>query len=88
MVFAQQSDITNSDVYSGDKFTTLQNAGFRYYLGFSTDGTPWSIVGTDYVRQGRILVSGANMAHNSQWFESLFNIEYVLDRELRGEIPS
>ncbi len=88
MVFAQQSDITNTDIYSGDKFTTLQNAGFRYYLGFTTDGNPWSIIGTDYVRQGRILVSGSNMAHNSQWFDELFNIEYVLDRELRGEIPS
>lgn len=88
MVFAQLSDITNTEVYSGDKFTALQNAGFRYYLGFSTDGTPWSIIGENYVRQGRILVSGANMAHNSQWFNGLFDTEYVLDRELRGDIPS
>ncbi len=88
MVFAQLSDITNTDVYSGDKFTSLQNAGFCYYLGFCTDGAPWSVIGEDYIRQGRILVSGANMAHNSQWFEGLFDTEYVLDRELRGTIPS
>lgn len=88
MVFAQLSDITNTDVYSGDKFTVLQNAGFHYYLGFSTDGTPWSVIGENYIRQGRILVSGANMAHNSQWFAGLFDTEYVLDRDLRGTIPS
>lgn len=88
MVYAQQSDITNTEVYSGDKFATLQNAGFRYYLGFSQDGTPWSIIGADYIRHGRILVSGSNMAHNSQWFAGLFDTEYVLDRELRGTIPA
>lgn len=88
MVFAQLSDITNTDVYSGDKFATLRNAGFYYYLGFSTDGAPWSVIGENYVRQGRILVTGANMAHNSQWFEDLFDTEYVLDQELRGDIPS
>ena len=88
MVFAQLSDITNTDVYSGDKFTTLQNAGFRYYLGFSADGAPWSVINENYIRQGRILVSGSNMAHNSQWFDGLFDTEYVLDRELRGDIPS
>lgn len=88
MVFAQQSDITNTDVYSGDKFTTLQEAGFRYYLGFCTDGTLWSVLGNNYVRMGRILVSGSNMAHNSQWFDGLFDTEFVLDIELRGTIPS
>lgn len=88
MVYAQLSDITNTDVYSGDKFTTLQNAGFCYYLGFSTDGAPWSVINENYIRQGRVLVSGANMAHNSQWFDGLFDTEYVLDRQLRGDIPS
>ena len=88
MVYAQQSDITNTDIYSGDKFASLQNAGFRYYLGFCTDGIPWSVIGSNYVRQGRILVTGANMAYNRQWFDGLFDTEYVLDRELRGTIPS
>ena len=88
MVFAQNSDITNTDVYSGEKFTALQNAGFRYYLGFCTDGNPWSVIGENYVRHGRILVSGSNMAHRSQWFEGIFDTEYVLDRDTRGNIPS
>ncbi len=87
MVFAQQSDITNTDVYSGEKFNTLQNAGFRYYLGFCEDGNPWSIIGENYIRHGRILVSGSNMDHNSQWFRGLFDPEYVLDRDTRGDIP-
>ena len=88
MVFAQQSDITNSEVYSGEKFTTLQSAGFRYYLGFCTEGQPWASVNSNYVRQGRILVSGANMAYHAEWFADLFDTSTVLDTDIRGTIPA
>lgn len=88
MVFAQNSDITNTEVYSGDKFSTLQSAGFRYYLGFCTDGQTWAIVNNAYIRQGRILVSGSNMAYHADWFEPLFDTSDVLDTQVRGTIPS
>lgn len=88
MVFAQNSDITNTEVYSGEKFTTLQKAGFRYYLGFCTDGQRWAAVNGSYVRQGRILVSGSNMAYHADWFADLFDTTTVLDTQVRGTIPS
>lgn len=88
MVFAQQSDITNTEVYSGEKFNILQSCGFRYYLGFCNDSTLWSFVNSNYVRQGRILVSGSNMAHRAHWFTDLFDTDAVLDKALRGNIPS
>ena len=87
MVFAQKSDISNSTYYSGDKFATLQNAGFRYYLGFCTDGGSWAVVTDDYVRHGRILVTGSNMEHQSQWFDGLFDPQTVLDYDVRGNVP-
>lgn len=88
MVFAQQSDITNTEVYSGEKFEILQSCGFRYYLGFCNDGALWATVNSDYVRQSRILISGSNMAHRSHWFTDLFDTNTVLDKELRGNIPT
>lgn len=88
MVFAQNSDITNTEVYSGEKFTTLQSAGFRYYLGFCTDGQAWAAVNSTYVRQGRILVSGSHMAYHADWFADLFDTSAVLDTDIRGTIPS
>lgn len=88
MVFAQESDIADAGTYSGDKYNALKEAGLRYYLGFCTNGTPWATMGTDHFRQGRILVSGSNMAHHADWFTGLFDPAQVLDTEVRGQIPS
>lgn len=84
--YAQLTDITDEPTYSGDKYETLKNLGFRYFLGFCNDGTPWATVTDQYVRQGRILVTGANLAHHADWFTGMFDAEIVLDGA-RGDVP-
>ncbi len=84
IVFAQKSDITEGLIYMGDKHAVLQDAGFDYYLGFCNDGEPWAIVVDDYIRQGRILVSGSALNNNEEWFTYLFDADAVLDKEARG----
>lgn len=84
--FAQLSDITNDFLYSGEKFETLHELGFRYYLGFCNDGSPWAAVTDTYVHQGRIMVTGSNMAHHADWFTGLFDPASVLNT-IRGNIP-
>ena len=86
LVYAQLTDITKDLVYSGEKYDTLRDLGFRYYLGFCDDGTPWASVTTEYVRQGRILVTGSNLAHHADWFTNLFDASSVLDSS-RGNVP-
>ena len=86
LTYAQLSDIASKGTYSGDKFNLLQDFGFRYYLGFCTDGQPWAVVADNYVRQGRIMVTGSNLAHHSDWFANLFDPSSVLDAS-RGTIP-
>ena len=86
MVFAQLDDISGQGAYTGDKFNALQNEGFRYYIGFCDDGKPWSNVLRDYFRQGRIMVTGSNLAYHSDWFTALFDPSSVLDGS-RGAIP-
>jgi len=88
MAFAQQSDIAGSGNYSGEKYMALMEAGMRYYLGFCTNDRPWASFGPNYFRQGRILVTGSNMAHHANWFEGMFDAEQVLDMEARGEVPA
>ena len=88
MVFAQKSDITDSEIYSGEKFDTLQSGGFRFYLGFCNNDVLWASVNSNYVRQGRILVTGSNMAYHSDWFDELFDTDTVLDKAIRGSIPA
>ena len=79
LVYAQNSDITAESGYSGDKFDLLNNTGFNYYLGFCEDGAPWVELGNNYVRQGRILVSGSALANNPSWFADMFDAASVLD---------
>jgi len=86
MVYAQLSDIAGPGAYSGEKFELLQSQGFRYYIGFCQDGMLWANVEKDYFRQGRIMVTGSNLAYHSEWFTSLFDASLVLDTS-RGTVP-
>lgn len=87
LVFAQRSDINAGGSYAGGQFEILQEAGFRFYLGFCEDGNPWSKATTQYVRQGRIMVAGATLAHNKSWFSGMFDADSVLDAS-RVDVPS
>lgn len=79
MVFAQKSDISETMLYSGEKFDYLKSLGFNYFMGFSNSGDSFTFIGDEYVRQGRILVTGENLIHHADWFNGIFNIENVLD---------
>jgi len=83
LVYALNSDIGNQNPYSGEKFDYLHSYGFRYFLGFCENGTPWTSVTDDYVRIGRILVGGANISQNPDWFAGMFNAS-VLDPARNG----
>lgn len=74
LVYAKDSELTE---YSGSKFNVLQNAGFRYYLGFTT-GTSGGTVNEDYILQKRLCVTGSNMA-GTNIYGSLFDAASVLD---------
>lgn len=88
LVYARNSDITEpSATYTGDKFDILESFGFTHYLGFCADATPWFVTGNNYVRQGRILVSGSSLAHQPQLFAGILDAASILDNT-RGTIPS
>lgn len=79
LIFAQDSDINSGMLYSGEKYDYLKSVGFNYYLGFCSNGDPFTFITDDYVRQGRILVNGENLIHNAGWFTDLFSTEELLD---------
>ena len=86
MAFAQISDIGDQAPYTGEKFTELMNAGFRYYLGFCQNGALWADIQPNYFRQARILVTGSNLKYNSQWFDRIQDPVQILS-STRGNIP-
>lgn len=86
LVYAQMTDIAAQGVYTGDRFNILQAAGFRYYFGFCNEGALWANLEKDYVRMGRLMVTGSTMAHHADWFSGMFDSSTILDTS-RGTIP-
>lgn len=82
MVFAQQSDIRE---YSGTKFNSLYDAGFRIFVGKGT--TPWAEIATTYVHQNRLMVTGNAMYWSSTNFTNYFDSKAILNG-LRGDVPN
>ena len=82
LVFAQNSDI---GAYSGTKFNTLQDAGFRRYLDFG-DGRSNAQIGSNFISFQRLMVTGSTMAHSSTSFTGMFDTTKILDSQ-RGSVP-
>ena len=80
LVFAKNSDISNkTGLYSGEKYDALKEAGFQYYLGFCESNSPWFVRSNEYIRQGRIVVTGNSLEKYPKMFEGLFETISVLD---------
>ena len=80
LVYAKNSDIsTGTGLYSGEKYEVLKEAGFRYYLGFCESNAPWFVRTNEYIRQGRIVVTGNSLEKYPKMFEGLFETIPVLD---------
>lgn len=80
LVYAKNSDIGNTGiVYSGEKFEKLISSGFRYFLGFCDNGTPWQVRTNQYARQGRLMVTPTNIQNHPSWFSGIFDATTVLD---------
>ena len=74
LVYAQNSEI---EEYSGSKFNVLQNAGFRYYFGFTT-ATSGGQSTADHFELKRLAVTGSQMA-TTNLYSSLFDAQAILD---------
>lgn len=80
LVYAKNSDIaTDTGLYSGEKYELLKEAGFHYYLGFCESNSPWFVRTNEYIRQGRILVTGNSLEKYPKMFDGLFETVSVLD---------
>ena len=85
LVYAKESDISSTGAYSGSRYTVLADAGFRYFI---TSGSKVSCnVAGDYVRQVRLMVTGANMAHAATMYNNYFDARTVLNSQ-RGNVPT
>ncbi len=81
LVYARDTDIAGrTEEYSGDKYDRLRDAGFRIFIGYNT-GKSWLVVEDEYVRQGRLMITGNNLTTKANLFEGIFEAEKVIDPE-------
>ena len=76
LVYAKESEISD---YAGDRYLMLQNAGFKHFLGFSFDGKTYMDFAGEYVRQGRILITGNRLENKPDLYSGLFDAQAVQD---------
>ena len=76
LVYAKESEISD---YTGDRYLMLQNAGFKHFLGFSFDGKTYMDFAGEYVRQGRILITGNRLENKPDLYNGLFDPLAVQD---------
>lgn len=86
LVYAKLTDIAEKDAaYQGDTYEFLKQAGYTNFIGFTNNGSCWVTVTENYMRHGRILVTGNNLINNAQWFDDIFNPLTILDMETRDK---
>lgn len=80
LVYAKSSDISDTkEHYSGKKYETLLDAGFRYYFGLCYNASPWMNISSDSIRIGRLMVTGNNLEKNPALFANMFDAKSLLD---------
>lgn len=72
-------DIGNTNLYTGNKYQTLADYGFRYFISKDSSTKSWGQVTENYARMTRREVGGSLMANSASWFEDLFDSAKVLD---------
>ena len=72
-------DIGNTNLYTGNKYQTLADYGFRYFISKDSSTKSWGQVTENYARMTRREVGGSLMANSPSWFEDLFDSAKVLD---------
>lgn len=86
LVYAKLSDITSSSTeYSGETFEFLKQAGYRNFIGFTHTGSTWVTIKDDYMRMGRILITGDNLINHADWFEEILDPMSILDMAVREQ---
>lgn len=80
LVIAKGSDIADPGAeYSGFKFRSLEDVGFRFYIGYCKNVQNWALVTPDYIRQGRLPITGQSLEESSDLYSGLFDAAKVLD---------
>ena len=87
-IYPHGADIAGVDKYSGAKYDTLYNAGFRFFCNVDGSTPHWVQIWNKYVRQGRRNLDGYRMWYNPDLLDDLFDVDEIFDPARPTPVPS
>ncbi len=85
-IYPYGSDIAGVENYSGPKYETMYEAGYRFFCNVDSSEY-WVHIRDQYVRQGRRNLDGYRMWYNPELLEDLFDVDAVFDPERTTPVP-
>lgn len=81
-------DIAGVEEYSGFKYQTMYDAGFRIFCNVDASTDYWVQIHDGYMRQGRINLDGYRLYHTPGLVDNLIDATTVLDAKRPLPVPS
>lgn len=85
-IYPYGSDIAGVGKYSGSKYETMYEAGYRFFCNVDSSDY-WVQIWDDYVRQGRRNLDGYRMWYDPELLDDLFVVEDVFDPDRPTPVP-
>ena len=81
LIFPYGEDIGDWHYYSGERYETLKDLGYDYFINMNSSEKCWNQIREAYVRQGRRCISGKILRSDADGtlFSDLFDSSKVLD---------
>ena len=85
-IYPYGSDIAGVENYSGSKYDTMYEAGYRFYCNVDSSEY-WVHIRNNYVRQGRRNLDGYRMWYDPELLDDLFDATAVFDPDRPTPVP-
>ena len=88
LIYPFGEDIAGAEEYTGVKFKTMYDEGFRIFCNVDASQDYWVQLHDSYMRQGRINLDGYRLYHSPNLIKSLIDANTVIDSARPTPVPS
>ncbi len=88
LIYPFGEDIAGAEEYTGVKFKTMYDEGFRIFCNVDASQDYWVQIHDSYMRQGRINLDGYRLYHSPNLIKSLIDASTVIDSARPTPVPS
>ena len=88
LIYPFGEDIAGAEEYTGVKFKTMYDEGFRIFCNVDASQDYWVQIHDSYMRQGRINLDGYRLYHSPNLIKNLIDANTVIDSARPTPVPS